>query len=520
MLIRMKVLFLSLIFLGGATSLLASTGILDQRTSGMLLHFTALPSPHGVGDLGEEAREFVDFLVETETKVWQVLPISQTDRHGGPYSALGAFSGNPMLIDMDELVEAGLLSKGSLGLLSSLPQDKVDYPKVWEVKTKLLYEAFEKAKEKPKLLAELEQFSKEECSWLDDFALFMALRKHFGYVSWADWPEEVAKGEKKQLIELSEKLKEQVSFVKFSQFWFYKQWRAIKSYANARGVSVLGDVPIYVSYNSVDVWKHQDLFSLSESLSMAYTAGVPPDDFSADGQNWMMPLYNWPVHIGSGFDWWTKRFGKAVEMFDATRVDHFRGFEAYFAIPAGRHAREGEWRKAPGYELFHALENNLGALPFIAEDLGFITDEVHELRKAFGFPGMRILQFGMFGGDGNPHDPTNIDEGSTAYTGTHDNNTVIGWYHTLNQDGKDYVRWKLGAADSDGDVAYKMIELVWSTPAKLAVTTLQDLLQLDARSRFNIPGTPDGNWSWRFAKGQLNKKHYTFLKSLNMRHIR
>lgn len=479
------------------------------RSFGVLLHPTSLPGRYGIGDLGESAYRFVDYLRACGATLWQTLPLGPTGYGDSPYACFSAFAGNPLLISPDKLVEEGLLAPGDVGYVPDFPADRVDFGLVINYKRDLFNRAFanfEKARRSAPN-REYDRFVAENgAAWLDDYALFMALKEKNNGAVWSDWDPKLVKREKKALALAREELRAKIDFFKFLQFEFFSQWAALKSYANAKGVSIVGDIPIFVAYDGADAWVHPEIFRLDEKGRPVVVAGVPPDFFSATGQYWGNPLYDWKALKKSGFAWWIARFKNALGLFDIIRIDHFRGFEAYWEIPATeKTAVNGKWVKAPGRELFRAIRRSLGELPIIAEDLGVITPEVESIRDEFGFYGMKILQFAFSGNEGDsakylPH--TYRTSHSIVYTGTHDNETTAGWYRNLAPKDQKFVRDYIG---TDGKaIHFDMVRLAMASVCDVAIVPLQDLIGADNAGRMNTPGTFGGkNWGYRFAPEDL-----------------
>jgi 4-alpha-glucanotransferase len=469
-----------------------------RRGAGILLHPTSLPGPYGIGDVGPAAYAWVDALARAGQMWWQVLPLGPTGYADSPYQCFSAFAGNPYLVSPDALVHDGLVRAAELpGIQFSAEQ--VDYGPVIEFKVWLLKLAWENFKggAGAGLRPAFDLFCEAAAPWLDDFAQFMAFKDAHGGVSWLEWEPALARRQPRALKAARARQAEAIEQHKFRQFLFWRQWRALKAYANGRGVRLIGDVPIFVSIDSADVWANPGLFELDAERRPVAVAGVPPDYFSATGQLWGNPLYNWDALKASGYAWWIARFRNTLEQVDLARLDHFRGFAAYWRIPAGLPTAEvGEWTPGPGASLLAVVQQALGTLPIIAEDLGIITPDVVALRDSFGLPGMKILQF-AFGGE--PEDrflPHTYERNCVVYTGTHDNDTTRGWYTAAAETERDFVRRYL--ARDGHDIAWDFIRLAWSSVADLAVTPLQDVLDLGAEARMNLPGRPNGNWRWRF----------------------
>ncbi|HEX2191451.1 MAG TPA: 4-alpha-glucanotransferase [Longimicrobiaceae bacterium] len=472
------------------------------RSSGVLLHPTSLPG-RGIGDLGEPARRFVDWLAEAGQGLWQILPLVPTNSGGSPYDGLSAMGGNPLLASPEALAADGLLDPAEIGG-GELSADRVDFPRVAAWKDELLRRAWMALRGGAALhlRAEFDEFRARGASWLEDYALFRALREEYRCAAWSDWEPGLRRRDPEALARARRRLEGEVELNEFRQWVFDRQWKALREHAHARGVRIVGDVPIFVAYDSADVWAHPELFELDGEGRPLVVSGVPPDYFSATGQRWGNPLYRWERMRANGFRWWTQRFRRTLELVDVVRIDHFRGFEAYWEIPGDEEtALHGRWRPGPGTELFDAVRRELGQLPLVAEDLGLITPEVEALRDRLGLPGMRVLQF-AFGGDDpeSPHLPGNYPEGSVAYTGTHDNDTALGWLRGAGAEERERVERLLAPGEDPG---WGMIRLVMESRAKLAVVPLQDVLALGSEGRMNTPGTGAGNWAWRFREGAL-----------------
>ncbi len=475
-----------------------------QRAAGILMHPTSLPSAGGIGDLGEAAYDFIDWLAAAKQTLWQVLPIGPAGWGNSPYSCTSAFAGNVLMISLDRLVERGYLAHDRIGA-DALPLSAVDFEQVSAYKLPLLREAarnfLHSAGDGPR--TRYKAFCKEYGWWLDDYALFAVLREHFGDTAWNSWSTEIAQRKPDALAQLREELKDLIAVECFLQFAFFEQWRSLRAYCGERGVSIIGDVAIFVSYDSADVWTHPDIFRLNTDLSPEVVAGVPPDAFSETGQRWGNPLYDWDALKSRGYDWWIQRMKWAVATCDIIRLDHFRGFEACWEIPAeDPTAVNGHWTPGPNFELFRALKNELGKLPFIAEDLGYITPEVHALRKKLDVPGMKVMQFGF--GDKGAHIylPHRFTPDSVVYTGTHDNDTTVGWWNnSASEREKAWATQYFGKVD-DG-INWSFIRSAFESVATLAVIPVQDVLGLGSDCRMNIPSKPGGNWSWRLHSGAL-----------------
>jgi 4-alpha-glucanotransferase len=477
----------------------------EERSSGILLHPTSLPSAHGIGDLGPAAYAWVDALARARQSWWQVLPLGPTGYGDSPYAAFSAFAGNPNLISLEQLVRDDLLYADDFAPVN-WPANHVEYGPVIAYKaglTKQAWNSFQAGRGKA-LRPAFEEFRTREAGWLDDFALFMALKEAHGGVSWHEWPEELVLRKPDAIQQARQELADAMQLHRFRQFLFYRQWRALKDYAWQRNIRFIGDVPIFVADDSADVWINPELFLLDKRRRPAVVSGVPPDYFSNTGQLWGNPLYNWDAHKRSGYAWWTARLQAALRQVDLVRLDHFRGFEAYWEVPAGQTtAEKGRWVKGPGADFLNVLRDKLGGLPLIAEDLGVITPEVRQLRLQFDLPGMRILQFAFGGAFERRFLPHRHVRNTVVYTGTHDNDTTRGWYQTLTEDELRFLRRY--APSAENDISWELIRLAWMSVADHAITPLQDVLSLGSEARMNWPGRPSGNWRWRFRADLLTE---------------
>ena len=469
-----------------------------ERSSGILLHPTSLPGKFGIGELNSHAYRFVDMLVEYKQKLWQIFPLGPTGYGDSPYQCFSAFAGNPLLIDIEQLINAGWLSEQDTRH-AAFDDKSVDYGPVIQFKTHLLKTAYRKFQQMAtdEQRQQLQVFCQQQKDWLEDYALFMALKDHHGGAVWNTWESALVKRDSVTLAAWKTKLADEINYYEFLQHLFFTQWLALKAYANAKGVKIIGDLPIFVAFDSTDAWAHPDLFFFDENGQPECVAGVPPDYFSATGQLWGNPLYRWDVMKYRGYAWWTERFRKIFELVDIVRIDHFRGFAKYWRVPAGETtAINGSWEPGPGEDLFRAIEEKLGKLPIIAEDLGVITPDVVALRDAFNFPGMKILQFAFDSGEENDYLPHTYDKNCVVYTGTHDNDTTKGWFGKASEQDKEWVRHYL---QTDGsDICWDFIRTAWASVADIAMTPLQDILELDSSARMNTPSTTGMNWKWRF----------------------
>jgi len=496
------------------------------RSGGILLHPTSLPGPHGVGDFGPAAYRFVDFLESAGQKLWQVLPLNPTGYADSPFQCFSASAGNPLLISLDLLADAGLLSKSEWQNPGAFPMESVDYEAAGRFKTPLLKKAAQNflSSASPEDKQEFEGFTRENSSWLDDFAIFMALKEAHAMAAWTDWPPDIAGRDHQALRRWSEKLEPEIAAHKFFQYEFFRQWQALRAYGRERNVRIIGDVPIYVAHDSADVWANREFFLLDELGRPERVSGVPPDYFSATGQLWGNPIYNWARLRETNYAWWVERMRSALRLYDIVRIDHFRGFEAYWEVPAGETtAMHGRWVKGPGRELFAVLRDKLGDLPVIAENLGVITPEVEAIRHEFNLPGMAILQF-AFGND--PQAPTfkphHYVRELVAYTGTHDNDTVVGWWTSGGGDSTRtpvdiakehaYARAYLGFKDEP--INWVLIRGIVASVANTAITQMQDVLGLGSEARMNLPGKARGYWRWRMKPGAASVEMAAKLKEL------
>lgn len=485
---------------------------LFPRCSGVLLHVTSLPGDYGVGDMGPSAYEFVDFLVEAGQQVWQILPLGPTIQCNSPYSSYSAFAGNPLLISPRQLVKDGFLCSQDLVQLPQLGSlSSADFQSATEIKDRMLTLAYERFRVSQACteIDEFEAFCTLQQWWLRDFALFAALIRHYGHDGWTQWESGLASRDRATLAKWWERLVREIEREQFVQYLFFRQWRQLKEYANRHRIRILGDMPIFVSHGSADVWSNQAIFHLDQQGLPTVVAGVPPDYFSKTGQLWGNPLYNWDRLAITEYRWWIQRMRAAFEMYDLVRIDHFRGFESYWEVPAGaKNAINGRWAPGPSAAFFHAVQRQLGQLPIVAEDLGLITAGVHQLRDQFSLPGMRVLQFGFDSPNDGFHRPENFPENSVAYTGTHDNETLIGWYlarqNVKQKNGSRDLLDQYLSSDSQFDsIHWQLITMVLNSASHTAIVPMQDVLGLDNSARMNLPGTAHGNWQWRLLQEQL-----------------
>lgn len=489
-----------------------------DRSSGVLMHITSLPSPHGIGTLGQAAFDFIDFLRSAGQRYWQVLPLGHTGFGDSPYQCYSAAAGNPLLIDLDKLVTDGMLTAEEVKAADlDWNPDKVDYISLIEVRYPLLRQAYARAKKMPRIMGAVQAFRDSAADWIEDYALFMALKEEkFDKAPLWDWTDvDIRAREPKALEKAREELKDEIDFRVFLQAVFFAQWGTLRAYAAKAGVRIIGDIPIYVSPDSSDVWQHPELFKLNPDFSPKKVAGVPPDYYSVTGQLWGNPVYEWKTHEQSGYAWWIWRLKQNAELFDIIRIDHFRGFEAYWEVDGGEEtAVNGVWRKGPGMKLFRALSAAVPELPIIAEDLGVITDKVRALLHSTGFPGMRVMIFGFNRYEDNDHLPHNYPVNSIVYTSTHDSQSICEQILDLCEPddaafAKAYIRW-----DGREPMAWSAIRTLFASPASVAMTTMQDLLNLGADARMNVPSTVGDNWAWRVRKEGINQDVAAFLRQV------
>lgn len=491
---------------------------ISERGAGVLLHITSLPGPFGIGDLGRAAYDFIDFLASARQRYWQVLPVGPGDPifACSPYMSLAALAGNPLLISPELLVADGFLAPDDLVAEAEFSEYRVEFEKVIPYKKRLMQKAYQNFQRQLPFV-DFDEFSRNQ-QWLNDYALFMSLREQHEEGSWCDWPRELAAREPAALAQWARKLSDRVNFYKFEQFCFFRQWQQMRAYANRKGIRLIGDIPIYVSLDSVDVWANQDCFCLDQKTRQpTHVAGVPPDYFSATGQRWGNPLYCWKVGGQKNhnlYQWWRTRFNQLKQVVDLVRIDHFRAFESYWQIPVQeKTAINGKWRKGPGRAFFRAMGEVISDLPIIAEDLGLITPAVEALRQELGFPGMKILQFAFDSDQSNLYLPHNYhDSNFVVFTGTHDNNTTMGWF-LGNEGSAEGKQRALRYANSDGrNIHWDFIRMAMASVADTAIIPLQDILGFGADCRLNLPGTVAGNWLWRCAARFINEEVATQLR--------
>lgn len=470
-----------------------------MRTSGILLPITALPSPYGIGTLGKSAYDFVDFLTEAGQTYWQILPLGPTGYGDSPYQSFSSFAGNPYLIDLDMLVEEGLLTKEECKIGDTEWEDRVDYGHLYETRFRILRLAYQKVRGKLPANETYQAFLKENEEWLPDYALFRAIKNAQNGMFWGDWPAELKTREKAEINRCRKLLEDDIGFYFFLEYQFYQQYQALRAYAHEKGILIFGDLPIYVAIDSADAWSHPELFYFDEDVTPEKVAGVPPDAFSATGQLWGNPLYRWKEHEKTGYHWWISRVKHSLKLYDRIRIDHFRGFDEYYAVPYGAEtALEGEWEQGPGMALFTALRGALGEVPIVAEDLGVLTPTVHALLKDTGYPGMKVVQFAFDGGADNIYLPYFHDTNSIVYTGTHDNDTLRGFIESMDESFKIHVKEFLGVRGEDNAALHEaLLRLALMSRCDTAIVPLQDYLGIGSEGRINAPSTLGGNWSWR-----------------------
>ena len=484
---------------------------MTERQSGVLMHISSLPGKYGIGSFGKSAYDFVDFLVRSKQTYWQILPLGPTSYGDSPYQSFSAFAGNTHFLDFDQFVQEGLLTTEELAGNWGEDATTVDYALIYERRRPILEKVVQRFLERGDL-SDYHRFVEEKAEWLEPFAEYMAIKESFDMKSWSNWTdEEIKRRHPEALANYREKLADKLEYHRVTQYLFDKQWKALKHYANERHIQIIGDMPIYVAEDSVEMWATPHYFKTDEVGNAACVAGCPPDGFSPLGQLWGNPIYNWRAMKLDGFTWWIKRLRASFELFDVVRIDHFRGFAAYWEIPAGAtDATGGQWVKGPGYDLFEAVKKELGDLPIIAEDLGFMDDAVIELREATGFPGMKIVEFGFMGASPSSTDlPHYYPVNSVSYTGTHDNDTVLGWYNSASEEERNFCNCYLNRTDEP--ISYAMLRSLYGSVSKMTIATMQDLLQLDTTARMNIPSTLGGNWVWRMQEGDITPEVESFL---------
>ena len=477
-----------------------------ERSSGILFHPTSLPGKYGIGTLGKEAYAFIDFLKKSRQKLWQIFPLGPTGYGDSPYQSFSSFAGNPYLIDFDLLIEAHLLSEEDLrDVFFGDNEEYIDYGAIYNQKYPLLRKAYEnfKSSDNHEMKENLEHFKRENASWLNDYSLYISLKNHFNGLPWNEWAHDIKNREHGAMEHYRNELADDIEYHNFIQFLFFKQWGDVKRYANENGIKIIGDIPIFVAADSSDAWANPEIFLFDEERKPVKVAGVPPDYFSATGQLWGNPLYNWQKLKETNYSWWVERVRANLSTCDIIRIDHCRGFEAYWAVPYGDDtAINGQWEPGPGIDLFNAIKSQLGELPIIAEDLGLMTQGVIDLREATGFPGMKILGFAFDSGEENDYLPHTYTKNCVVYTGTHDNDTLIGWFQKAKEEDRQFARDYLNSR-SDDEIHWDAIRGAWSSVASMAISPVQDFLGLGSEARINTPGVAAGNWQWRLRHGVL-----------------
>ena len=493
---------------------------MSKRSSGVLMHITSLPGQFGIGTFGKSAYEFIDFLEETKQTYWQILPLTTTSYGDSPYQSFSAVAGNLNLIDFSLLKEDGLLEESDYANVNfGENPEKVDYALLFETRRPILEKAVANTSKNSEVLAEIEKFEAENSSWLADYAEYMAIKESFGYKSFIHWDEDIKKGEETAREKYRTELQDSIRYYTVTQYFFFKQWLALKEYANEKGIKIIGDMPIYVSADSVEMWTMPELFKVDANNEPLYVAGCPADDFSPTGQLWGNPIYDWEKHKEQGFSWWIYRVQESFKIYDVLRIDHFKGFSDFWQIDKdAENAVNGTWEAGPGIELFQKIKEQLGDLPIVAENLGFIDAKAEKLLDDSGYPGMKILQF-AFPGEDNLDRPHHYTQNSVAYTGTHDNDVVNGWYEKLSESEKELVSEYLNRRD-DETITEAMIRGIYSSVSDYAIVTMQDLLDKDATSRMNVPSTVGGNWEWRMLVEDLTEERKEFLRNITVRYSR
>ena len=483
-----------------------------MRKSGIILPIFSLPSNYGIGTFGVEAYKFVDFLKNSNQKYWQILPVGPTSYGNSPYQSFSTFAGNPYFIDLDLLVEDGLLAIPNIEKFEfGNDIDYVDYSVMYQNRYKVLRIAYKAKTEE--FENKINIFKDENKEWIEDYALFMALKDYNKGVSWSSWDDEIKFRTEEGLKKYKNLLKEEIDFHIFLQYLFFKQWNSLKSYANENRIEIIGDIPIYVAQDSADVWSNSSLFRLDENLNPIEVAGCPPDAFSETGQLWGNPIYDWDAMEKEDYKWWVRRFKESRKIFDVIRIDHFRGFESYWAIPfEDKTAINGEWKKGPGIKVFNAIKKELGNIQVIAEDLGYITEEVRNLLDECGYPGMKVLQFAFNPNGDSEYLPHNYTSNYVVYTGTHDNDTIKGWYESLSKEEKDFCNEYSGMKSSEDN--WEFIKLAMQSVADIAILQAQDILNLGTEARINMPSTLGTNWKWRMRKDSLSEEISNKLRNL------
>ena len=485
-----------------------------MRRSGMLLPISSLPSKYGIGTFSKEAYDFIDMLHDAGQSLWQILPLGPTGDGDSPYQSFSTFAGNPYFIDLDQLVEQGLLSKEECDSYDwGDSEEYINYEKVYLSRHEILRKAYTRSnigKDQ-----KFNEYCEQNKNWLHDYALYMSIKNSYHGKSWIEWNDDIKLRQEEAMLSYEKELKEEIEFYKYLQYLFSQQWNKLKSYANKKGISIIGDIPIYVSLDSADTWSNPELFQLDENCTPIAVAGCPPDGFSAEGQLWGNPLYDWEYHKSTGYEWWMKRIKYSFELYDIVRIDHFRGFDEYYSIPYGdKTAMNGTWKKGPGIDLFKCLNEKLGNVDIIAEDLGFLTDSVKQLLKDTGYPGMKILQFAFDTREDSDYLPHNYNRNCVVYTGTHDNNTICGWYKEISEEDKMMsINYLNNKYTNENEIHWDFICLAMRSVADTCIIPVQDYLGLDSNTRINTPSTLGMNWTWRRKKDCFSKE---IINKINM----
>ena len=486
-----------------------------MRKCGVLLGISSIPSKYGIGTFSKEAYEFVDFLEKAGQKLWQILPLGPTGYGDSPYQSFSTFAGNPYYIDLEALIEEGLITKEECDSYDFGDNvEYIDYEKIYLSRFKALRTAYNNSNIANN--ADFQKFVADNAYWLDDYALYMAVKNENDSKGWNEWDEDIKLRKPEAVAAYKEKLKDEIEFYQFQQYYFAKQWFALKEYANNKGIEIVGDIPIYVAFDSADAWTNPELFQFDDTCTPTGVAGCPPDAFSATGQLWGNPLYDWEYHKSTGYDWWMKRIGYCYQLYDVVRIDHFRGFDEYYSIPYGDPTAEnGKWMPGPGYDLFRTMKEKLGDRAVIAEDLGFLTDSVIKLIEDTGYPGMKILQFAFDSRDESGYLPSKYTPNCVVYTGTHDNDTIVGWFNTIEGPDKDFAKSYVGITDdADPELNWKFIKSAMASVADTAVIPIQDYLGLGTEARINVPSTLGTNWKWRLKNGACTDELANRMKEL------
>ena len=486
-----------------------------NRSSGVIMHISSLASEYGIGTFGEEAFKFADFLSSAGLKFWQVLPLGQTSYGDSPYQCFSAFAGNPYFIDFKLLEMDNLLNENDYRNLDyGSNQERVNYEKVFNTRYKVLRKAYDNAKKN--IYSKIKEFREENREWIEDYALYMAIKQKFNLISWKEWDSEYKFRDKQVLEKVKNELDDEINYWCFIQYEFFKQWYNLKLYVNELGIKIIGDIPIYIADDSADAWSKPYMFKYDKKMNLDKQAGCPPDAFSRDGQLWGNPIYNWEYMKKDNYKWWIKRIKESSKLYDFIRIDHFRGFESFWEVDGkAKNAKDGKWIKGPDYDLFRVIKEELGDVNIIAEDLGVITDEVRALKKKVGFMGMKVLEFAFDGGSKNEHLPHNYCEDLLVYTSTHDNNTIKAWFENETSTyEKKYIKKYINLRD-DENINWGIIRTAWASTAKIAMAQMQDFLLVGAQGRMNFPSKLGDNWSWRMKKDVLDEKLISKIKNLN-----